>query len=184
MRKTWTLLILIVIVITVASAQTEFMDHGGSTALQKGHFQVNLGSGYTNWGVPIYGGVDYAFNEDITLGGFVSYSSYSENWFNASWKHEVLSAFGSINMHVNRLLQFDEDVDLYGGISLGFSSFSTKASDNSNPALTYSGDKNSGLLFAIQAGGRYYFTDNLGAIGEVLVGNMVGLRVGLTYRIQ
>lgn len=166
------------------TAQTGFMDRGGTTALEKGHFQFNLGSGYTNWGLPFYGGAEYAFNEDITLGGFVSYSTYNENWFGLSWNHQVLSTFGSINMHVNRLLQFEENVDLYGGVSLGFNSITTKAKDNSNPLISYSGSRGSGMHISIQAGARYFFANNLGVQGQLFVGSFYGIHAGLTYRLQ
>jgi len=166
-----------------AQGQTEFMDRGGKTALEKGSFQINVGSGYSNWGIPIYVGMEYAFNEDITLGGFASYSTYSEDWGVYKWRHNVFSFFASGNMHVNRLLEFNDNVDLYGGVSLGFNSYSTEG-DGVPAGVKYGGNKASGLLYGIQAGVRYYFIDNLGVNAELILGNLTAVHAGLTFRIR
>lgn len=163
--------------------QTEFMDRGGKTALEKGSFQINAGSGYSNWGIPIYVGMEYAFNEDVTLGGFASYSTYTEHWSSYKWRHNVFSFFASGNMHVNRLLEFDDNVDLYGGVSLGFNSYNTEG-DGAPAGAQYGGSKSSGLLYGIQAGVRYYFIENLGVNAEVILGNLTAVHAGLTYRIR
>ena len=60
MNKYFIAVIVCMSIVLSVSAQTEFMDQGGKTALEKGSFQINLGSGYTTWGVPIYAGMEYA----------------------------------------------------------------------------------------------------------------------------
>lgn len=66
-----TLAVVILLVSTAVFSQS---------SLPKGKTQLNLGAGFSNWGVPFYIGLDHSVHNDVTLGGEFSYRSYRENW--------------------------------------------------------------------------------------------------------
>lgn len=49
--------------------------------IEVGQMQINAGFGLSNYGVPVYAGLDYGLQPDITLGGEVSFRNYKENFF-------------------------------------------------------------------------------------------------------
>ena len=121
--------------------------------------QINAGLGFSNRGVPIYGGVEFGIHPDFTVGGELSFHFGNDNLFR-------LGALG--NYHFNHLLDIDPEWDIYGGAKLGY---------------IFSEHDLSGLHFGIQAGARYFFQKNLGLNFELGGGNItIGAKVGITYR--
>jgi len=51
----------------------------GQSPVSVGKTQLNLGVGFSGWGVPFYIGLDYGIHKDIPLGGEFSYRSYRDN---------------------------------------------------------------------------------------------------------
>lgn len=125
----------------------------GQSPLPLNKMQLNLGVGFSDWGVPLYAGVDYSAHRDFTVGGELSLRSYSDNWNSKSYRHTVMGLSGNANYHFNTMLNIDQKWDFYGGLNLGFYIWSSPSG--------YSGDQNSGLGLGAQVGGRYYITNKV-----------------------
>ena len=106
----------------------------------------------------------------IGVGGYIGYSSakYSTYWKTTNF---LIGARGSFHYPlVNKL-------DTYTGLQLGYNVFSTKYYDN-----TYTtGGSASTLQFALFAGARYYFSNNIAVFAEVGYG-VAYLTVGVALK--
>ena len=141
-----------------------------------GTSQLNLGVGFSNWGVPFYLGIDYGVEKDITIGGEFSYRSYDENWKSNYYHHNIMGFSGNGNYHFNRVLNIPQKWDLYAGLNLGFYVWSSPD--------TYSGSHNSGLGLGAQIGGRYYLSKKVGLNLEFGGGNAFsGGKFGLSIKL-
>lgn len=140
-----------------------------------GQKQVNAGFGFSNYGLPVYVGLDYCFMEDVTLGGELSYRSYHEDYFGLRYAHKLLGLSVNGNYHFNTLLDIPSEYDVYAGISVGF--YSLSSSNN------YPGSRTSGLGLGLQIGGRYYFSDSFGVNLQIGGGNAVsGGKIGISVK--
>jgi len=162
MKKTITTFIL---VLAVAFAHSQ-------SPLPKGSKQVNFGLGFSSHGIPIYGGMDFAVHDNVSVGFDLSYRGYNNN----EYKHSIFGIAGRVDYHWNKLLNIPANWDFYAGANIGFSIWS-------EPDDNYHGDDYSGLGLGIQVGGRYYFNDNWGINLELGGGNrMSGGRIGMSYK--
>jgi hypothetical protein len=136
--------------------------------------QINVGTGFSTWGIPLYAGMDFGVHPDITVGFNVSYRSYNHRWSADDYRLSVLGFFANGNYHFNTLLDIPQEWDLYAGLSLGFVSVSSPSA--------YKGGTVSGLGLDLQIGGRYYWNDRWGVNLEFGGGNAAsGARIGLSY---
>lgn len=141
--------------------------------LPENRSQLNIGVGFSGWGIPFYIGLDYGVHPDITIGGEFSYRSYRENWKDKYYNHSVMGFSGNGNYHFNRLLNISQKWDFYAGLNLGFYVW-TSPND-------YYGDYSSGMGLGAQIGGRYYFSNKLGINLEFGGGNAFsGGKIGLS----
>ncbi len=146
------------------------------TPIQKGETQLNGGFGFSGWGIPIYFGFDYGIEEDISIGGEISYRSYGEDWGGKDYSHTVIGISGNGNYHFNRILKISEPWDFYAGLNIGFYIWSSPSG--------YGGSHNSGLGLGAQVGGRYYFSKTLGINLELGGGNaFTSGKIGVTIKI-
>lgn len=122
--------------------------------LPVGKTQLNMGVGFSEWGIPFYVGLDYSVHKDITLGGEFSYRSYNENYKNYEYHHNIMVFSGNGNYHFNTLMKIPQKWDFYAGLNIGFH-FWTSPKD-------YDGNHSSGLGLGAQIGGRYYLSDKVG----------------------
>lgn len=144
--------------------------------IPEGSKQLNAGFGFSSWGLPIYVGMDFGVHPDISVGGEVSFRSYSNRWNGVSYSHSILGISANGNYHFNSLLEIPTEWDLYAGLNLGFYIWSSPEA--------YGGTQSSGLGLGIQVGGRYYFSHKLGVNLEFGGGNAFsGGKVGLTIRL-
>ena len=144
--------------------------------VKKGESQLNAGIGLSSWGVPVYLGLDYGVHPDITVGGELSYRSYSDKYANVHYDHSVIGISGNGNYHFNRVLEIPKDWDLYAGLNLGFYIW--------NSPDGYHGSHSSELGLGAQIGGRYYFNDKIGINLEFGGGNAsAGGKLGLTFKL-
>jgi hypothetical protein len=145
-------------------------------SLSKGQNQLNLGVGFSDWGVPVYLGFDHGLTQDITLGAELSYRSYSDHWNNVSYSHSITGISGNGNYHFNNVLNIPRNWDLYAGLNLGFYIWSSSAG--------YGGSGSSGLGLGAQVGGRYFLTDKVGLNLEFGGGNAFsGGKFGVTIKL-
>ncbi|NCA84012.1 MAG: hypothetical protein EOM83_00380 [Clostridia bacterium] len=148
----------------------------GQSPLPIGKAQLNLGIGFSNWGVPFYVGLDYSVHKDITLGGEFSYRSYNEDWKNHDYHHNVMGFSGNGNYHFNTLLNIPQNWDFYAGLNLGFFVWSSPGD--------YDGDHSSGIGLGAQVGGRYYLSDKVGLNLEFGGGNAFsGGKFGISIKL-
>lgn len=166
MKRTLSVLILLMTLV-VAKAQNP---------LVPGKTQLNLGVGLSEWGVPVYIGIDHGLSPVFTIGGELSYRSYNENWKNISYHHNITGISGNLNYHFNQLLKIPKAFDLYAGANIGFYMWSSPDA--------YDGSHSSGLDIGGQIGGRYYFTNKVGINFEAGGGNAFsGGKLGLTIKL-
>jgi outer membrane immunogenic protein len=148
----------------------------GQGSLPLGSTQLNLGAGLSEWGIPFYIGFDHSAHKDVTLGVELSFREYSENWKNRKYNHSVVGFSGNANYHFNSAFNISPDWDFYGGINLGFYSWSSPQD--------YDGSHTSGLGFGGQIGGRYFVSNNVGINLEFGSGNAFsGGKLGLTFKL-
>jgi len=144
--------------------------------IAKGGSQLNAGIGLSSWGVPVYVGLDFGVHPDITVGGEISYRSYSDNYSNNNYTHSVIGISGNGNYHFNRVLEIPRNWDFYAGLNLGFYIW--------NSPSNYAGSHSSGLGLGAQIGGRYFFSDKIGLNLEFGGGNSLsGGKLGLTFKL-
>jgi hypothetical protein len=118
--------------------------------LRNGETQLNFGFGFSSWGLPVYGGLDFGVHKDVSVGGEISYRSYDDDWAGAKYNHSILGISGNVNYHFNHLMRIGTDWDIYAGLNLGFYSW--------NSPNGYEGSHTSGLGLGAQIGARYYFS--------------------------
>jgi len=144
--------------------------------LKQGELQLNFGLGFSSWGLPVYGGIDYGVHKDISIGGEFSYRSYSDDWGTKSYSHSIIGLLGNANYHFNNLLRIDSKWDVYAGLNLGFFSWSSPSG--------YGGSNTSGLGLGAQVGARYYFSPKWAINLEFGGGNATsGGKIGATVKL-
>lgn len=142
----------------------------------QGRTQLNLGVGLSEWGVPLYIGLDHYVHPDITLGGELSFRSWREDYNNYYYDHNITGISGNANYHFNSALNIPRNWDFYAGLNLGFYVWSSP--DN------YPGNHSSGLGLGGQIGGRYFISNRLGLNLEFGGGNAFnGGKFGITIKI-
>lgn len=148
----------------------------GQSPLRQGELQLNFGVGFSSWGLPIYGGLDYGMAKDFSIGGEVSYRSYSEDFGRNKYDHTILGIAANGNYHLNSVLNIGNNWDVYVGLNIGFFNWSSPNG--------YGGSHNSGLGLGAQLGARYYFTQKWGVTLEFGGGNAFnGGKFGLSLKL-
>ncbi|GJH39517.1 hypothetical protein RCZ04_00670 [Capnocytophaga sp. HP1101] len=143
-----------------------------------GDVQINGGLGVSGPGAMIYGSVDVGITDEITVGGELFYRGRNYN----SVRYNNIGILATSNYHFNKLIRrLPSNVDLYGGLSLGYYNWSNDYKyDNWDPYY------DSGLAVRLQTGGRYFFTENFGVNAELFVEHNSfatgGFKAGVTYR--
>ncbi len=160
----------------------------GSFAQETGFSQsdklLNIGIGvnsYYDRGIPLGVSFETGVTGQISVGANVDYlSSNYDLSAGSKLKFRALYFGARASYHVNELLNLqNEKVDLYGGATLGYRSFSW--SD------TYSGGSlkgtyGNGVYLGIYIGGRYYFSNALGAFAELGAIGSTNARIGAALR--
>ena len=142
-----------------------------------GQAQLNFGVGLSEYGTPVYIGMDFDAIRNLSIGGELSFRSYNEYWGQNYYKRNITGISANANYHFNSILLIPSPFDLYAGINLGYYNWSS-------PDQGYYGNHNSGLGLGVQIGGRYYFTRKLGCNLEFGGGNAFsGGKVGLTVKL-
>lgn len=143
--------------------------------LGKGGIQLNAGTGFSGFGVPIYVGADFGVHDDITIGPKISHRSYGYS-VNGNDLDQTLTYIGfNGNYHFNRVFGLPDEWNVYAGATLGY--FIWSSSD-------LNGAKSSGLAFGAQVGGRYFFTEKFGINLELGGGSASEASFGITYRFK
>jgi hypothetical protein len=98
----------------------------------------------------------------ISLGGFLGYKGFRHEEFGyvEKWNYTVIGLRSAY--HYNGIDA--KELDVYGGLMLSYDILSYS---NNFPASYNYGGYTSGLGISVYIGGRYYFTDNVGAFLEL-----------------
>ncbi len=104
-------------------------------------------------------------NAAIGVGGYMGFASskYSATFFGQSFGYKYTYWVPAVRGAFH--YEFLESLDTYGGLALGANIVTGKETGIGNNAA-YTADA-SGFYFSIYVGGRYYFTENLGAMVEI-----------------
>lgn len=151
---------LLTIVIQSVSAQR--IDKNGT--------QLITGVGFSEYGVPIYAGVDYGILKNMTIGGDISYRSYNMN----SAKLNLIAFNTNFYYHFNSVIK-SKKVDLYLGPS---STYYLWLWDSN-----YRGDKLSNLGFAGNIGLKYFLSQSLAIQSELNLGFISGVKFGISANL-
>ena len=171
MKKLLTISFLLALVAT-----TSFK--GFSQGFKKGdkflNATVGLNSYYSN-GLPLGASFEVGITDAISVGAQADYASGNYG-SGLGFTAFYIGARGAY--HLGELLKVNSDkVDLYAGLGLGFRSFSWKDGYN---GVGYS--YGSGLNVNYFVGGRYFFSDSIGAVVELGYSGLSNARAGLTFK--
>lgn len=153
-------------------------------AYSKGDKLLNVGIGlnsYYSGGIPVGASFEYGVTEDISVGVNVDYLSHKYKYYGyGNYKFTALYFGARGSYHFNTLLNIEnEKVDVYAGAALGYRSFKWNDSYSSEGLGNSYG---SGVYLGIFAGGKYYFTDNIGAFAEVGAIGSTNVRIGAAFK--
>lgn len=175
--KNSSVVVMVVALFSMMDAQAQF---------KKGDKLLNIGLGvnsYYNGGIPLSAIYEVGITPQISVGGGIDYLSseyaYAYNFYR-SFTALYIGARGSY--HFNELLKInDKRFDVYGGLSLGFRSFTWRDNATYN-YYALDSSYGSGLFLGIHVGGRYYFTNRVGAFLELGGLGSTNARVGVTFK--
>jgi outer membrane immunogenic protein len=134
---------------------------------------LTVGVGVYSYSIPVFVKLDVPVADNFTVGGGLSYQSYSRGVWGSGFSIIGIQARG--NYHFNELFELDNNQwDVYGGASLGYLIWTTPTG--------YPNTGLGGLAFGIQIGGRYFFRDNIGINLEFGSGTQItGAELGITF---
>lgn len=191
---------LLVGILNLASGNAIAQDTGtGFAPGGKGYKQINFGIELQGLGIPVYAGMDFGVGKMITVGPRVIFDTegdthVSQTYKSGSWDkvdHEVkwrstviIPSFRGdyhFSGHINGL---PSELDLYGGLTLGFVMSHTRSTIRIDGELASEQPKSMSDTtpkLSAQFGARYFFSGNWGAQLEFTsLGNDAA--IGLTYR--
>ncbi|MBW7845504.1 MAG: porin family protein [Bacteroidia bacterium] len=158
---------------------------------EQGSSQLNIGlglgstlsgAGFSTTIPPIGISYEYGLKEKISVGGYLGYagSSNTVTYPSGDWKwnynYIIIGARGSYHFATS------DKLDPYAGVLLGYNAASTsvtKPAGYTGPDITAASA--GGLVYGFHLGARYYFTDKIGAFGEIGYG-IAWLNLGLTMK--
>ncbi len=140
----------------------------GTSVLQAG---IGFGGAF---GTPITLGYEYGVTEKIGVGLSVGYGSKTQSFFGGDYKYTNILVGLKGNYH----FYTTDVVDVYGGAILGYNNQSVTTTFT-GPGAQVAASK---VLLGAQLGGRYYFTESLGAFAELGFG-LANFNVGLAYKL-
>lgn len=143
--------------------------------LGKGGVQLNAGLGFSDWGTPVYAGLDIGVHPDITIGPRVSFRNYNYRAGGTKWEQNLTVLGFNGNYHFNKLLNLPKQWNVYAGLTVGY--YIWGSSD-------FSGAKTSSPGLDAQIGARYFFSKNFGVNLEFGGGMTTGGGLGITYRFK
>ncbi len=143
------------------------------------------GVGYNNAFPPLFVSFEYGVTELGTgvlgIGAYLGLSAYKWNTSSGGstygWKYSstIIGARG--NYHYS----FVEKLDTYAGLILGYNIMRSKATGDWPSSYDYYTANSSSFIFAVNIGGRYYFSDSFAAMMELEYG-IAWLKIGVAFK--
>ena len=128
----------------------------GQAPLSKGEKQLNMGLGFNSSGFPVYGGIDFAVHDDVTIGPQVNLLLDDDSSISVAFRGDY---------HFNRLLDIPRNWDVYGGANAGIGIGNDVA-----------------LELGLQIGGRWYWSDKWALNLEFGGGKNFGTTLGVSKK--
>jgi len=169
MKKASLLIVAIVaLVLSTSIAHAQFNPYSEQTAL------LSVGVGVSGWGVPLFARLDYPVADNFTVGGGLSYQSFSRAALSG---YSLIGIQARGNYHFNELFEIPTDEwDVYGGASLGYFIYNSPDNDIFSSL--------GGFSLGIQVGGRYFINEKIGLNAEFGGGSVVSAgTVGVTFKL-
>jgi len=166
-------LLAIALILMVASASN-------AQLFKKGDIVVGGGVGFATFtgdGMPVYATVDYGFNDEVGLGGFVAYYGYEEDFGGwGKWKYSniIIAAQGTYHKDYFKI----DNLDTYATLILGYNKASVEWDGSGSWATPTAG----GVIYAFGVGARYYFMPNLAADLRLGYG-ISAVQAGIAYKL-
>lgn len=171
-------LILAAVLIIPAAAFAQDSEEVPPTFRGSGALDINVGLGLgttlTGTGIPFNASLGYGINENISVGGYLGFAQTKEDinfgTGNGTWTYTnfIIGARGAYHYPLV------ENFDTYGGLMLGYNVASADWDGPGNPNASAGG-----VSYSAFVGGRYHFSNNLGAFAELGYG-IAYLQFGLT----
>ncbi|MFN3952176.1 MAG: outer membrane beta-barrel protein [Thermaurantimonas sp.] len=175
MRKNVFILVISIGLTVASSVESAAQYEAGDKLLNVGiGLGFSLGSGKSTL-PPISLSYEHGFTDKISVGGFLGYagSKVENSLYKINYTYLMLGARGSYHFYVNN------NIDAYGGVLLGYNILSSKI--DPEPPIPIS-TASSGLVYGFYVGGRYYFTEKIGAFAELGYG-ISYVTVGLAVKL-
>jgi hypothetical protein len=142
------------------------------------------GLGYATSFPPVAASLEYGILDkvidkgSIGVGGYFGYSAYKWEYAGWGWKYSniIIGARGALHYPLIA------NLDTYTGLLVGFNIRTATEFGPSNPLYGYS-PTGSGPAWSWFLGGRYYFTKNLAALGEIGYG-IAWVNIGIAYKLR
>lgn len=162
-------------------SQSEFFE---SPNFNQGQIDFNIGIGLIptfysgNRGLlPLNVSGEYGVTDDISVGGYIGYSTSSSSIFTKKDVRYTYTIFGIRgSYHVN----LSEKLETYVGVMLGYNRVSVKYDDDSF-FTNYKPTSSSGI-YSGYIGSRYHFNETMGIFAEVGYG-ISWLTIGFTTKL-
>lgn len=134
---------------------------------------LGLGTTLTGTGIPFNASLGYGINENISVGGYLGFAQTNEDFLGGTWTYTnlIIGARGAYHYPLV------EDIDTYGGLMLGYNIASASWDGPGNPSASVGG-----LSYSAFVGGRYHFTEKVGAFAELGYG-IAYLQFGVTLKM-
>jgi outer membrane immunogenic protein len=165
MKKITSIIVIVFLVSYISNAQAP---------IEQGEKQINAGVGLSTFGLPLYAGLEIGLDNNISVGGELSYRKYTRF---SSWNPSIITVAGLANYHFNEILDIPSEWNLYAGVTAGYSIWSYSGTSSALRA------GRSRIFLAGQVGGRYYLSDNFAINVELGGGTYSGGKFGITFII-
>lgn len=172
------------VILSLLFTATSLVGLAQNGGYEKGDKLLNVGIGvnsYYSGGIPIGASYELGITDAISVGVNADYLSNKYNYGSGlHYKFTALYFAARASYHVNELLKIEnEKVDLYGGATLGYRSFSWN--DSFSGGIL--GDSyGSGVYLGAYAGGKYYFTDKVSVFTELGAIGSTNARLGVGFK--
>ena len=162
------------------------LTYNAQAQYEKGQIDANLGVGFgasfATGSVslpPVSFSLDFGINDNISLGGYVGYSSSSEDFSgfggNYSWKYTYIIVGARGAYHFDLV----DNMDTYAGLMLGYNVATVKYD---GPSGNLFGTPSAGgIAYSAFFGARYHFGESFGVYGELGYGIAI-FNVGVTMK--
>lgn len=175
--------LLVVLAISMASFFT--VSNASAQGYKQGDNLLNVGIGvnsYYSGGIPIGASLEFGVTDKISVGPSVDFLSHTYS-YGAGYSDKFTAIYfgGRASYHFNELLQIKQDnVDVYGGVDIGYRSFSWSDNYGGN---SLSGSYGSGLYLGLHIGGKYYFAPKVGVFAELGATGSTNVRIGVGFKL-